>query len=121
MRSVLLDEFLLVGWDLIHDENRIGRAHWNTGATIDAAFRVDIQLGRRFEGLFILFGMDTVGRASFHAEFIFGTGIGNYVGHDCDLPFGIAATIATARRFFRQIQCTNSWTIQAVTSVTPLL
>src|ERR1019366_9394300 len=60
MRGVLLDEFLLVGRDLIHDENRIGRTHRDTGATINAAFRVHIQLGRGFERLFVLLGMDAV-------------------------------------------------------------
>src|SRR5271165_6324964 len=84
--DVLLDELFLVLWDLVHDENRVRRAHRNAGATIDAALRIHVELGGRFEWFLVLLGVNAVGWASVNAKLIFCTGISDYVCHDYDLP-----------------------------------
>lgn len=70
MFRVLGDELLFIGRNLIYDEDGVGRADRHTGTAIDAAFRVNIQLGGCFESVLILLRVDTVGRTSFYAEFI---------------------------------------------------
>jgi hypothetical protein len=87
--GVLLDVLQFVGGDFVRDKNRVGRAYRDAGATIDAAIRVNVKLGCRFEGLVIFLGVNAIGWASFDAEFIFGTGIGDYVCHECDLRSGM--------------------------------
>jgi len=84
--GVLVDEPSLVRWDLFVGKDRVSRAHRNASAAVDAAVGVNIQLGRSLELLFVFLGVDAVGRASFHAEFVFGTGISDGVSHDCDSP-----------------------------------
>ena len=119
--GVLLDELLLVGRNLVHDENRIGRAHRNAGATINAALGIDVELGGSLKGLLILLGVNAIGWASFDAKLIFGTGVSDYVCHDDDLRFGFLSAVLTARqwRFFLcQLQCTKIATMKAVTPVT---
>jgi hypothetical protein len=121
--SVFRDELLLVGGDLIHDEDGVGGANRNAGATIDAALGIHIKLGRRLKTLFIFLRVNAVGRTGFDAEFIFRTGIGNDVCHDCDLPFGFSRPMfrTWAVGPFAKSQCTKITTIEAVTPVTDLL
>ena len=62
-------------------ENRISRANRDAGTAIDAVVRFDVKLWRFGETGLILLGVDAVHRAGLHAQFILGTGIGNYVCH----------------------------------------
>lgn len=82
MRSVLLDEFLLVLRQVIERVDRIGCAHRHAGTTIDATLGIDIHLGRGLEIGLVLLGMNAVGRANLDAERIFDAIISNYIGHD---------------------------------------
>jgi hypothetical protein len=68
--------------EFVQHENRIGGANRDAGAAIDAIVRLDEELRRFGESSLILFGVDAIHRAGLHAQFILGTGIGNYVCHD---------------------------------------
>ncbi len=70
-----------LGRKLFQSENGVGRADRNACAAIDAIVRIHIKLGRIREAAFILLGMDAIHRAGLHAQFIFRTGIRNYVCH----------------------------------------
>jgi len=80
--GVLVDKVLLVLGYIVNGVNRIGGAHWNTGAAVDAALGIHIHLGSGFETGLILLGMDAVGRAYFDAEGVLDAGISNYISHD---------------------------------------
>src|SRR5579862_8499830 len=79
MLGVLRNEFLFIGGHFVHDEDGISWAHRNACAAVDAAIGVHVKLGRRFEAFLVLLGMNTVGRTSFDAKFVFGAGIGDDV------------------------------------------
>src|ERR1019366_885037 len=68
--------------ELVQHENRIGGANRDAGAAIDAIVGLDEELRRFGETGLILLGVDAIHRAGLHAQFILGTGIGNYVCHD---------------------------------------
>src|ERR1039457_5220375 len=74
-----LGEFL---GEFVQHENRIGGANRDAGAAIDAIVRVNEELRALGETGLSLFGVDAIHRAGLHAQFILGTGIGNYVCHD---------------------------------------
>ena len=73
---------------------RAGGANGHAGATVDATFGIDVELGCGFELGFVLFRMDTVGGAHIHAERILDAGVGNDVGHD-ENPFWMNWSLAT--------------------------
>ena len=83
MLCVLCDELLLVGGNFIEHKDRVRRANRHAGAAIDAAVGVNVKLGCRFKALLVLFRVNTISRAGFDAEFVFGAGVGNNVCHDC--------------------------------------
>src|SRR5208337_449641 len=84
--GILLDELSLVGRNFVVGEDRVGRTDRHARAAVDAAIGVNIQLGRGLELFLVLLGMDAVGRASFYAEFVLGTGVSDGVCHDCCSP-----------------------------------
>jgi hypothetical protein len=67
--------------EFIQHEDRIGGADRDAGAAIDAIVGLNVKLWRFGETGLILLGVDAVHRAGLHAQFILGTGIGNYVCH----------------------------------------
>jgi hypothetical protein len=66
---------------LIDWMNRVGGAHGDTGAAVDASVRVDVELGRGFETRVVFFGMNAIRGTNVNAKEIFDTGVGNYIGH----------------------------------------
>jgi hypothetical protein len=104
MLRILRNEFLLVFGDFIRDENRISGADRDASATVDAAVGIYVKLSRGLEAIFIFLGMNAVCWTGLDAEFVFGTGVGNDVCHDCDLHSFLAATpprLANAGRALR--------------------
>jgi hypothetical protein len=79
---VLLDEILLVLWQIVQCMNRVRGTSRNAGTTVNAAIGIDIHLSRGFEFRLILFRVDAIGGANFNAKGVLNTGIGNYIGHD---------------------------------------
>src|ERR1035441_7731778 len=69
-------------WPFFQPEWRIGGGNRYASATIDAIVRFDVKLRCFGETGLILLGVDAVHRAGLHAQFILGTGIGNYVCHE---------------------------------------
>jgi hypothetical protein len=80
--SVFLDEILLLFWDIFQRMDRVGGAGGNACATINAAFGIDIHLGRGLEAGLVLLGMNAIGRANLNTEGVFNARISDYVGHD---------------------------------------
>ena len=80
--GVFLDELLLLFRHIFERVNRVGGASGNACAAVNAAFGIDIHLGRGLEGGLVLLGMDAIGRANFNTEGVFNARIGNYIGHD---------------------------------------
>src|SRR5579883_1360227 len=78
--------FLVFG-QLVDRVQRVGRADRDTGAAIDAAFRIHVELSDGLKLGFVFLGMDAVGRAHIDAEQVLDAGIGNYVSHD-ERPLG---------------------------------
>ena len=68
--------------EFFEHENRIGGTNRDAGAAIDAIVGFDVKLWRFGETALILLGVDAVHRAGLHAQFILGTGVGNYVCHE---------------------------------------
>jgi len=71
VRGVLLDEFFLIFRYILKRMNRVGGASWHTGTTVNAAFRIDVHLGRGLEAGLVLLGMDAIGWADLDTERIF--------------------------------------------------
>src|SRR6202007_326962 len=79
---VFLDKFLLLFRHIFERMNRIGGAGGNACAAVDAAFGIDIHLGRGLEGRLVLLGGDAVGRANLNTEGVFNARVSNYISHD---------------------------------------
>jgi hypothetical protein len=79
---ILLDEIFLFLRYIVKGVNRVGGAGRNAGATVNAAFGIDIHLSGGFELRLVLFRVNAVGGANFNAEGVLNTGIGDYIGHD---------------------------------------
>src|SRR5262249_31584985 len=65
--GVLVGKFLPLFRQVVESENRRNRAHRNTGATVNALHRIDIQHVRAFKLRFILLRMNAVYRTRIHA------------------------------------------------------
>src|ERR1035438_8582497 len=79
--------------ELVQHENRISGANRDAGAAIDAIVGLDEELRRFGETGLILLGVDAIHRAGLHAQFILGTGIGNYVCHEGSMCNSAASVI----------------------------
>lgn len=78
---VLLDEFLLLVRNVFERVNRVRRAGWDTGTTVDAALGIDVHLGGRLVAGLVLLGMDAVCWANLNTEGVFDAVISNYISH----------------------------------------
>jgi len=79
--GVLLGEFLLVLGHIFEGVNRIGGAGRDAGATVDAAFGIDVHLSGGFELGLVLFRVNAVGGANLDAEGVLDAGISDYISH----------------------------------------
>src|SRR5271165_6297155 len=119
--GVLIDELSLFGRNFVIGEDRVGRTDRHASAAVDTSVRVNVKLGLGLELLLVLLGVDAIGRASFHAEFVFGAGISDGVRHDCCISSILCACRPhrqQSRRFVRQHHCTKLANRGSVTAVT---
>jgi hypothetical protein len=80
--GVLVDEILLLFGHIFERVNRVGGTDWDTGAAVNAAFRIHVHLSGGFEGRLVGLGVDAIGGADVDAERIFDAGISDYISHD---------------------------------------
>jgi hypothetical protein len=80
--GVLFDEILLLFGHIFERVNRVGRADWDTGAAVNAAFGIDVHLSGGFEAGLVGLGVNAIGGADVDAERIFDAGISDYISHD---------------------------------------
>jgi hypothetical protein len=71
VRGVLLDEFFLIFRYILKRMNRVRCAGWHTGTTVNAAFGINLHLGRSLKAGLVLLGMDAIGWADLNTEGIF--------------------------------------------------
>jgi hypothetical protein len=66
--GVFLHKGFLVFRYIIEGMNRIGGAHRDAGATVNATFRIDIHLGCGLESRLVLLGVNAISGADIDAE-----------------------------------------------------
>jgi hypothetical protein len=104
MRGVDISETGVFLGEFVEHEDRIRGANRDACAAIDAIVGFDIKLWCFGETALILLGVDAVYRAGLHAQFILGTGIGNYVCHGS----GIAIPVPASNRRKQEVKLNNS-------------
>jgi hypothetical protein len=88
-RSLVREKFGVLGCEVLQflgkvlgGVNRVGRADRHAGSAIDAAFRVDVELSRRFEPRLVFLRVNAVGGADIDTEKIFDARVRDYISHD---------------------------------------